>query len=112
MNKEYLYVGHYYDSEGRYILKIGTTNDLSRRLRQHNRKYKLCETNSLLSTDSFVYDWYTQLTRENTLKYESLNKELWKEVGYGHYIPNDRFIFEKKPLLCEIKIRKTYTIFL
>lgn len=29
--KEYLYVGHYFDVEGNYILKIGTTNDLVRR---------------------------------------------------------------------------------
>lgn len=31
MEKEYLYVGHYIDAQGNYILKIGTTNDLARR---------------------------------------------------------------------------------
>jgi hypothetical protein len=30
LNKEYLYVGHYIDDEGNYILKVGTTNDLER----------------------------------------------------------------------------------
>ena len=31
MEKEFLYVGHYIDTDGNYILKIGTTNDLRRR---------------------------------------------------------------------------------
>ena len=38
--KEYLYVGYYIDTQGRYILKIGTTNDLKRRQAEHNRNYK------------------------------------------------------------------------
>lgn len=39
-NKEFLYVGHYYDENGVYILKIGTTNDLKRRQQEHTRNYK------------------------------------------------------------------------
>ena len=35
--KEYLYVGHYIDKDGNYILKVGTTNDLERRRKEHNR---------------------------------------------------------------------------
>ena len=35
LNKEYLYVGHYIDDEGNYILKVGTTNDLERRRKEH-----------------------------------------------------------------------------
>ena len=31
MNKEFLYVGYYVDTEGNTILKIGTTNNLKRR---------------------------------------------------------------------------------
>ena len=27
MNKEYLYVGHYIDIDGNYILKVGTTKN-------------------------------------------------------------------------------------
>ena len=30
-NKEFLYVGHYIDTNGNFILKVGTTNDLKRR---------------------------------------------------------------------------------
>ena len=38
MEKEYLYVGHYIDTKGNYILKVGTTNNLKNRQRQHNTK--------------------------------------------------------------------------
>ena len=40
MEKEFLYVGHYVDTEGKYILKIGTTNDLARRAQEHTRNYR------------------------------------------------------------------------
>ena len=33
-NKEFLYVGHYTDTDGFYIVKIGTTNDLDRRRKE------------------------------------------------------------------------------
>ena len=38
--KEYLYVGHYVDINGDYILKIGTAKDLDERQKQHNSYYK------------------------------------------------------------------------
>ena len=40
MEKEFLYVGHYIDTDGNYILKIGTTNDLRRRATEHTRHYR------------------------------------------------------------------------
>lgn len=40
LNKEFLYVGHYIDVLGNYILKVGTTNDLARRQKEHTRNYK------------------------------------------------------------------------
>ena len=40
MNKEFLYVGYYVDTEGNTILKIGTTNNLKRRQQEHTRNYK------------------------------------------------------------------------
>ena len=33
MNKEFLYVGYYFDVNNRFILKPGTTNDLAHSLR-------------------------------------------------------------------------------
>ena len=38
--KEFLYVGYYYDEQGRFVLKIGTTNDLKRRRYEHNYNYR------------------------------------------------------------------------
>ena len=40
VEKEFLYVGHYIDTDGNYILKIGTTNDLRRRATEHTRHYR------------------------------------------------------------------------
>lgn len=36
---DYVYVGHYTDVDGNYILKVGTTKDLNRRRREHNQSY-------------------------------------------------------------------------
>ena len=40
MDKEFLYVGYYTDTEDNTILKIGTTNNLKRRQQEHTRNYK------------------------------------------------------------------------
>lgn len=42
-NKEFLYVGHYTDTDGNYILKIGTTCDLDRRWKDHTRNYQIAK---------------------------------------------------------------------
>ena len=34
-----LYIGWYVDNGGKYIVKIGTTNDIKRRTYEHNRYY-------------------------------------------------------------------------
>ena len=56
-NKEFLYVGHYYDENGVHILKIGTTNDLKRRQREHTRNYKKSPVYRLPKTGKFIYDF-------------------------------------------------------
>lgn len=98
--KEFLYVGHYIDQNGRYILKIGTTNDLKRRQKEHNRNY---------GTD-FVYDWHLKLSKYNTLRYEDLNRERWKSQKVGEFVRNDRFVCDIKPQMVTIKIKKLYEI--
>lgn len=98
--KEFLYVGHYIDQNGRYILKIGTTNDLDRRQKEHNRNYQA----------NFEYDWYLSLSKYNTIRYEDKNREKWKNEGIGEYIRNDRFICAEKPRYVEVVIRKTYQV--
>lgn len=100
MEKEFLYVGHYIDNNGIYILKIGTTNDLKRRAAEHRRNYKA----------EFVYDWYLPLSKYNTIRYEDKNRTLWQNMGIGEYIRNDRFRCAEKPSQIVVKIRKEYII--
>ena len=53
MEKEFLYVGHYIDTDGNYILKIGTTNDLRRRATEHTRHYRKAKEYRLPATANF-----------------------------------------------------------
>lgn len=102
--KEFLYVGYYFDKNNNFVLKIGTTNNLARRKREHNQKYLMREG------CSFEYIWHLPLSKYNTLRYEDKNKELWQQMGIGEYVRNDRFIMTT-PLDCvQVQIRKTYTI--
>lgn len=110
MEKEYLYVGHYTDTEGNYILKIGTTNDLHRRQLEHNRTYKNSSNHTLSPDSRFEYLWHTKLSKYNTARYEDLNRELWKQAGVGEFVRNDRFVLRNPPSFVEVKIRKTYNV--
>ena len=56
MEKEFLYVGHYVDMNGDYILKIGTTNDLDRRQKEHTRNYKRSPNYTMPEDGKFEYD--------------------------------------------------------
>ena len=109
--KEFLYVGHYTDSEGNFILKIGTTNDLKRRAQEHTRNYRRAKMYNLPKNDKFVYDWYLPLSKYNTLRYEDRNRKAWQEMGIGDFVRNDRFnCGHRKPKQVQVIIRKTYTI--
>lgn len=108
--KEYLYVGHYYDTKGRYILKIGTTNDLKRRKSEHAINYKKAKAYIMPKDGDFVYDFSLKLSKYNTLRYEDSNRAKWQEMEIGEFVRNDRFCCTKKPDKVEITIRKTYSI--
>lgn len=109
--KEYLYVGHYIDEKGNYILKIGTTNDLKRRAQEHTRNYRKAKSFHMPKTDKFIYDWYIPLSKYNTLRYEDRNKMKWQEIGIGEFVRNDRFnCGQRKPTQVQVTIRKTYVI--
>ena len=112
MTKEFLYVGHYPDIFGKYVLKIGTTNNLERRRKEHTRNYRKSAHNRMPIDEEFLYDWYIPLSKYNTLRFEDKIKELWKALGFGEYVSNDRFVFAEKPTEVEIKIRKVYKILL
>lgn len=110
MDKEFLYVGHYYDIDNNYILKIGTTNDLKRRRTEHNYNYRRAKTNTMPRENEFEYDWTLPLSKYNTLRYEDKNRKRWQELAVGVFIRNDRFVCAEKPLEVEVSIRKTYKI--
>lgn len=108
--KEYLYIGHYIDIFGRYILKIGTTNNLKRRAAEHTRHYRQAKDFQMPENEHFQYDWTLKLSKYNTLRYEDKNREAWKTAGIGEYIRNDRFYCPTPPASVDIKIRKVYNI--
>lgn len=108
--KEFLYVGHYYDENGNYMLKIGTTNNLERRQAEHTRNYQRSKNYRMPEDQKFEYDWSISLSKYNTLRYEDKNRELWQEMGLGEFVRNDRFCCSATPDHVEIKIKKTYTI--
>lgn len=110
MNKEFLYVGHYIDVNGNYILKIGTTNDLKRRQQEHTRNYRNTKNYTMPTECRFEYDWWCPLSKYNTLRYEGKNREAWQTAGVGEFVRNDRFCCPVKPNFVQITIRKTYTI--
>lgn len=112
MEKEFLYVGHYYDTLGRYILKIGTTNNLDRRQKEHTRNYKKSPVFTMPKDGKFIYDWYLKLSKYNTLRYEDKNRDIWQNLGVGEFIRNDRFYCRERPAVVRVTVRKTYEVIL
>ena len=110
MEKEFLYVGFYIDTNGKYILKIGTTNDLDRRRSEHNRNYKRASEHTMPPNGSFTYLWSHKLSKYNTLRYEDRNRQAWQEANIGEFVRNDRFVLSIIPPTVEVKIRKSYSI--
>ena len=108
--KEFLYVGYYIDVDDNFILKVGTTNDLERRRKEHNRNYRRSAHCPMPIENEFNYLWTRPLSKYNTLRYEDKTKAAWQEQGIGIYVNNDRFILCEKPEFVEVKIRKTYQI--
>ena len=110
MQKEFLYVGHYIDTCGNYVLKVGTTNDLQRRQKEHTRNYRRAKHNPMPKTDTFEYDWYISLSKYNTLRFEDKTREQWQQENIGTFVKNDRFCCQQKPKTVKVTIRKTYEI--
>ena len=109
-NKEFLYVGYYFDTENRFILKVGTTNDLNRRQKEHCIKYRKSPDYTLPKDKTFEYLWCLPLSKYNTLRYEDKNREIWQKQEIGEFIRNDRFLLHTRPDFVEITIKKTYKI--
>lgn len=98
------------DVKGRFILKIGTTNDLERRAQEHTRNYRKAKHYTMPDDEAFHYDWSLPLSKYNTLRFEDVNRQLWQNMGIGHFIRNDRFLCETVPDMVTVTIRKTYFV--
>ena len=109
-NKEFLYIGYYKSTENQIILKIGTTDNLTRRAYEHNYNYRRAKQYTMPKENSFHYIWVKPLSKYNTIRFEDLNRELLKNADIGEFIRNDRFLLYKIPKELHIKIRKVYTI--
>ena len=110
--KEFLYVGHYTDTENKFMLKIGTTNDPKRRAAEHTRNYRRAKNYTMPKDAVFVYDWLLPLSKYNTLRYEDRTRRAWQEQEIGDFVRNDRFCCEEKPQKVIVKIKKVYEIIL
>ena len=100
MKTDYLYFIRIGDpSENLY--KIGTTNNIRRRMAQHERYYQKPVT--VLWTSN-PYSKYT------TLRIEERTIEKWKQMEGFQYIRNDRFIIDPSIHKISIKVRKKWEI--
>ena len=82
------------------LFKIGTTNDLDRRMKEHKRYYK---------KDVAVLGVIPVTSEYTTLRVEKNTKELWRENHPNwQYLRNDRFIIPEDVTEIEIKVRKIY----
>ena len=100
MNKDHVYfirIG----ARDANLYKIGTTNNIERRMHEHERKYK--QPIEVL----WVSPPYSKYT---TLRVEDTTKEKWRAQSGFHYIPNDRFVIEPSINQVKIKVRKEWTI--
>lgn len=83
------------------LYKIGTTNNIKRRMRQHERYYgKSIEVLWI----SPAYSKYT------TLRVEEKTIENWRNLEGFEYIRNDRFIIDPKIRTVRIKVRKEWVV--
>lgn len=110
MSKEWIYIGYYFDVDGKFVLKIGTTNDLCRRQSEHTRNYRKAPKHRMADNDQFRMIWYRPLSKYSTIRYEDRNKEHWRSIGFGEFVRNDRFVFDSPPKQATIKIKKDWVV--
>lgn len=110
MEKQWIYVGHYWTIEGKFVLKIGTTNDLCRRQSEHTRNYRKAPKLQMPQDQQFIMDWYRPLSKYNTVRYEDRNIYDWKLQNFGEYVRNDRFVFDEPPAQATVKIKKDWVV--
>ena len=107
----YVYVGHYTDIDGNYILKVGTTNNIRRRTCEHTAAYKEKKKYKMPKDGQFVMDWYRPVSYKNSIKTENRTRQAWKDEKIGQFIPKDRFnCGATPPRQVKVKHRKELTV--
>ena len=98
-NKYYIYFVRIGEPSER-LFKIGTTNNMDRRMKEHKRYYK---------KDITVLGTIPVTSEYTTLRVEKQTKEFWREnFPEWQYMRNDRFIIPEDVKEIEIKVRKIY----
>jgi hypothetical protein len=110
VEKEWIYVGYYIDIDGKFVLKIGTTNDLCRRQSEHTRNYRKAPKHQMPQNEQFKMLWYRPLSKYNTIRYEDRNRDYWKKIGFGEFVRNDRFVFDERPTQAVVRIKKEWVV--
>lgn len=100
MKHDYIYFIRIGDKSDN-LYKIGTTNNIQRRMSQHERYYK--KSVEVLWT-SPAYSKYT------TLRVEERTIEKWKHLEGFQYIRNDRFIIDPSIKQVTITVKKDWTV--
>lgn len=86
---------------GKRLIKIGTSNNIKRRMKEHERYYK---------KDIYVL-WFKPLkSKWTTLMKEEENKEIWKTFTRFEYQRNDRFYIPDYLWGISVKIRKLHNV--
>lgn len=83
------------------LYKIGTTNNVSRRMKEHARNYK--KSIEVLWVSPAYSKWTTLRIEEKTI-------ENWKNLEGFQYIRNDRFVIDPKIRKVSVKVKKEWTI--
>lgn len=98
-NKHYIYFVRIGEPNKR-LFKIGTTNNMDRRMKEHKRYYK--EEITVLGVIPVTSEY-------TTLRVEKQTKEKWRnDFPEWEYMRNDRFIIPEDVTEVEIKVRKVY----
>lgn len=98
MEKHFIYLLRVGEPQER-LFKIGTTNNIDRRIKEHKRYYK---------KDVHLLGYIPVKSEYTTLRVEKQTKELWKTLPDWTYMRNDRFIIPEGIEKVQIKVRKIY----
>lgn len=97
---EYVYFLRIGKSSAR-LYKIGTTNDILRRMIEHCRYY---------GEEIYILWVSPNYSKYTTLRVEDRTRESWKEIGGFIYQKNDRFYIDSSIDKVQIKVKKIYEV--